>query len=321
MLTRTHFVRFVERARHLPALAAAFVHPCDAETLQLALTGAFTGTISPVLVGPEARIRDAAAKAAIDIARLPIVNTEDDPRASAVRAVELARSRRVRALVKGTLGNDDLLAPVIAPDSGLRGPHRLSHAYFLDLAGWPQGIVLADAELNVAPSFAAKRDIVHNTIAFAQALGIATPRVALVAAMDQPNPAFPSTADAAALKEMGAAGLFGTAMVDGPLTADSALSEEAAAANGHRGDVAGHADVLIAPGMEAASLMLRTLTGLTSGLAAGVVLGAAVPIVAPVRGDTTEVRMASCVLASLVASAYARSAVAAATAPAVATPA
>jgi phosphotransacetylase len=318
MLTRTHFVRFVERARHLPPLPAAFVHPCDPDTLQLALSGAFTGTIAPVLVGPEARIRDTAAKAAIDIARLPLVDTEDDPRASAVRAVELAGNLRVRALVKGTLGYDDLLAPVVATDSALRGPQRLSHAHFLDLAGWPQGLLLADARLNITPSLGAKRDILHNTVALAHALGIVAPRVALLAATDQPNPALPSTTDAAALKALGDDGRFEDAILDGPLTADSALSEEAARANGHRSEVAGHADILIAPGMEAAALVLRTLTGLTSGLAAGVVLGATVPIVAPARGDTMEVRMASCVLASLVASAYARSAVAAAPAVAVA---
>jgi phosphotransacetylase len=303
MLTRTHFPRFVERVRHLPVKSAAFAFPCDRDALQLALACAFTGTLAPVLVGPEIRIRDVAAKAGIDLAHLPIVDTVDAPRAAATRAVELARAGSVAVLVKGSLGNEDLLSPVSAPDSGLRGPHRLSHAYFLDLAGWPHGLLLADAQLNITPNLAAKRDIVHNAIGLAHVLGEATPRVALLAAMDAVTPAFPSTGDAAALKAMADEGMFEDAIVDGPLTADSALSEDAAVANGRRSEVAGRADVLIAPGMEAALLVLRTLTSLTSGLAAGLVLGAGVPIVAPLRTDSMEVRMASCVLASLMATA------------------
>jgi phosphate acetyltransferase len=307
MLTRTHFLRFVERVRLQPVQSAAFVFPCDRDSLQLALASAFTGTLAPVLVGPETRIRDVAGKAGIDLARIPIVDTVDAPRAAAMRAVELARAGSVAALVKGSLGNEDLLSPVSAPGSGLRGPHRLSHAYFLDLAGWPNGMLLADAQLNITPNLAAKRAIVQNTIAFAHALGVAVPRVALLAAMDAVNPAFPSTADAAALKAMAEEGKFEDAIIDGPLAADSALSLDAADANGRRSEVAGQADVLIAPGMESGLLVLRTLTSLTSGLAAGLVLGATVPIVAPMRTDSMEVRMASCVLASLMAAAGAGS--------------
>jgi len=301
MLTRTHFPRFVEQARQLPTQAAAFVFPCDPDSLQLALSAGFTGTLAPVLVGPEARIRDVAARAGFDLAALAIVDTGDAPRSAAMRAVELARAGRVTVLVKGSLGNDDLLSCVSAPDSGLRGPRRLSHAAFLDLAGWPHGILLADTCLNVTPNLAAKRDIVQNTIGLAHVLGEPTPRVALLAATDVVNPAFPSTGDAAALKAMAAQGIFEDAIIDGPLAADSALSEDAARANGRRSDVAGQADVLIAPSMEAGLLVLRTLTSLTSGFAAGLVLGARVPIVAPVRTDSLEVRMASCVLAALVA--------------------
>jgi len=305
MLTRTHFPRFVERVRHLRAQPAAFVFPCDRDSLQLALTAAFTGMLAPLLVGPEGRIRDVAGKAGLDLAMLPIVDTDDAPRIAAIRAVELARGGRVTVLVKGSLGNEDLLACVAAPDSGLRGPRRLSHATFVDLAGWPNGILLADTCLNITPNLAAKRDIVQNTIALAHVLGEATPRVALLAAMDTIHGAFPSTADAAALTAMAEQGIFEDAIIDGPLAADSALSQETAAANGRRSEVAGRADVLIAPGMEAGLLVLRTLTSLTSGFAAGIVLGASVPIVTPMRADSMEVRMASCVLASLVAAAAA----------------
>lgn len=288
----------------LPPLPAAFAYPCDRDSLQLALSGAFAGYLAPMLVGPEGRIRDAAAKAGLDISRLTIDNTADEPRAAGLRAVEIARDRKVSALVKGNMGDVDLLAPVAAPESGLRTNRRLSHAYFVDLPGRPNGILVADALLNIAPNLAAKRDIVGNTIDLAVALGIAAPYVALLAAMDVVTPAFPSTADAAALKTMAAQGMFRGAIVDGPLTADSALSGEAARANGVTSEVAGRPDILIAPTMEAASMVLRTLTGLTGGLAAGIVLGAKVPIVVPTRIDSMEVRMASCVLASLMVSAF-----------------
>jgi phosphate acetyltransferase len=238
MLTRTHFVKFVERARHLPPLPTAFVYPCDTESLQLAVSGAFTGVIAPYLVGPEARIRDVASRAALDITRMPIVDTAAEPRAAARCAVELAVVGQVRALCKGALGIDDLLAPVNASDSGLRGTRRLSHASFVDLAGWAQGLIVADAQLNITPTLAVKHDIVDNTVAFAHVLGHATPRVALIAATDIVNPALPSTGDAAALKAMGEQGIFADAYVDGPLTIDAALSGDAALASGRRSDVA-----------------------------------------------------------------------------------
>jgi len=218
-------------------------------------------------------------------------------------AVELAREGQVSALVKGSLSNEDLLSPVAAHDSGLRTDRRLSHAYFLDLPGISRGLLLADAQLNVAPNLAAKKDIVLNTVQLAISLGLAAPNVALLAAMDGPATAFPSTTDAVALKSMAAQGMFGGAIVDGPLTPDSALSADAARTNGVTSEVAGHVDVLIAPSMESALMVLRTLLAFNAGLAAGIVLGARIPIVIPARNDSMEVRMASCVLASLAASA------------------
>lgn len=302
MALRAHFRHLVEKVRMMPPLPAAFVCPYDRDSLQLALSGAFAGYLAPLLVGSEPRIRDAAAKAGLDISRFTIIDAPGDPRAAGIRAAELARDGRVAALVKGNMSDGDLLAPVAAPESGLRTERRLSHAYFVDLPSRPNGILVADALLNVAPNLAAKKDIVLNTIDLAAALGIVAPNVALLAAMDVVTPAFPSTGDAAALKTMAAHGMFRGAIVDGPLTADSALSADAARANGVRSEVAGQPDILIAPSMEAASLVLRTLTGLTGGLAAGLVLGAKVPIVAPARTDSTEVRMASCVMAALMVS-------------------
>jgi phosphate acetyltransferase len=284
-------------------LAAAVVYPCDRESLQLALSGAFAAYLAPTLVGPETRIRDLASKFGLDISRLPIVDTPDEPRTAGVRAAELARDGKVAALIKGSLGNEDLLGPVAAQDSGLRTDRRLSHAYFLDLPGMPRGLLLADAQLNVSPNLAAKKDIVLNTIQLAVSLGMAAPNVALLAAMDGPSPAFPSTTDAVALKSMAAQGMFRGAIVDGPLAPDSALSGDAARANGVTSEIAGRVDVLVAPSMESALMVLRTLLASGSGLAAGIVLGARIPIVIPARNDSMEVRMASCVLASLAVSA------------------
>jgi len=300
MIARANFLPFVERARRLPALPAAFVYPCDRDSLQHALSSAFTGALAPLLVGPEVRIRDAAGHAGLDVGQLPIDDTGDDPRAATLRAVELARAGQVRALVKGSLGIEELLAPVAANDSGLRGARRLSHAHFVDVPALPRGILLADAELNITPSLATKRDILHNTIALAQALGTVVPKVALIAARGSITPALPSTTDAAALQEMAAHGLFGEAEVVGPVTADGAI----AAATRPRLPAAppgDEVDVLVVPGMEAGTLLLRTLIGLTGALAAGIVLGAGVPIVAPLHGDSMEARIASAVLAALVA--------------------
>ena len=303
MPPRPHFQKLVERSRFNPPLAAAVAYPCDRESLQLALSGAFAGYLAPILVGPEARIRDLAGKAGLDISRLPIVDTADDPRAAGVRAAALAHDGKVAALVKGSLSNEELLAPVVAPDSGLRTERRLTHAYFLDLAGQSRGLLLADAQMNVAPNLAAKRDIVLNTVQLATAIGIAAPNVALIAAMDGPAPAFRSTTDAVALKSMAMQGLFAGAVVDGPLAPDSALSLEAARAKGVQSAIAGNVDVLIGPSMESALMVLRTLLALHTGFAAGVVLGARIPVVVPARHDSMEVRMASCVLASLLAGA------------------
>jgi phosphotransacetylase len=320
MANRPHFQKLVEKVRFLSPLSAAVVYPCDRDALQVALSGAFASYLDPTLVGPEARIRDLAGKSGLDISRLTIVDTDDDPRAAGERAAELAREGRVAALVRGSLTDEELLAPVAAPESGLRTGRRLSHAYFIELPGQPRGYILADAHMNVAPNLAAKRDIVHNTIVLAEALGLRDPKVALLGAMDGPAPAFRSTTDAVGLKSMANQGLFRGALVDGPFTPDSALNAEAARNKGLKSDVAGHADVMIAPSMESGLMVLRTMLAFGGGLAAGLVLGARVPIVSFARTDPMEVRMASCVLASLVSAAAAAQAAAAKQPDAVAAP-
>lgn len=303
MNARPHLVRLVERVRQRPPLPAAFVYPLDRDALQLALSAAFAGYVAPTLVGPEERIRAEALRAGLDITRLPLVDTADAPQRAAERAVLLAREGGVGALVRGSLSVDALLAPVAAEGSGLRTARRLSHALVCDLPGQPRPLVVADAMLNVAPNLAAKKDIVRNTIALAHAMGIPEPRVALLAAKGTIAPAFPSTSEAAALMSMAAQGAFPGAVVEGPMTPDVALAAEPAHAAASPSVVAGHADVLVAPSMESAVMLVRTLTGLTGGLAAGLVLGATVPVVVHGGHDAMEARIAACVLASLMAAA------------------
>ena len=277
------------------------MYPCDRDSLQIALSGQFAGYLAPVLVGPEARIAEAAAHAGLDLARVTVIDTPDEPFVAAQRAVALARDGTVRALIKGSLYPDDLMRAVAAPDAGLRGEHRLTHAFFVDVPGFARPFILSDAVLNIVPNLAAKREIVQNAIDFAHALGNSNPQVAVLAAVEGVTPALPATGDAAALAKMAAQGLITGGTVEGPLTADSALSTAAARANGVDTKVAGSADVLIVPTLEAGALMLRTLTGMFGALAAGIVLGAKVPVVLAARGDSMEVRVAGCVLASLMA--------------------
>jgi len=301
MVNRPHFQRLVEQVRNFPPLPTAIVYPCDRDSLQIALSGQFAGYLAPVLVGPEARIADAAAQAGLDLSRIERVDTPDDPFAAAQQAVLLARNGEVQALIKGSLYPDDLMRAVAAPDSGLRGEHRLTHAYFVDVPNFARPFVLSDAVLNIAPTLAAKREIVQNAIELARAVGITAPQVAVLAAVEGVTAALPATADAAALAKMAIQGLINGAVVEGPLTVDSALSASAARANGIESKIAGQADVLIVPSLESGAMMMQLLTAMFGALAAGVVLGAKIPVVLASRGDTMEVRMASCVLASLVA--------------------
>ena len=301
MVSRPHFQRLVDRVRALPPLPVAVVYPCDRDALQMALSGQFAGYLAPILVGPDKRIAEAAALAGLDLSRLEVVDTPDDPFVAAQRAVALARDGQVRALLKGSLYPDDLMRAVATPDSGLRGERRLTHAYFVEVPALPHAFVLSDAVLNIAPTLAAKRDIVQNAIEFSQALGMSTPNVAVLSAVEGVTPALPASGDAAALAKMAEQGLITGGVVEGPITADLAFSNAGARANGVDSKVAGNADVLIVPSLESGAILLRMLTGAFGALAAGVALGAKVPVILPSRGESMEVRLAACVLASVVA--------------------
>lgn len=300
MAARGPFQTLLDRARLLPPLAAAVVHPCDAESLQLALAAEFAGCVAPRLVGPEARIRAAALRAGLDISRLPIDDTADDPSMSATRAVELAHEGRVSALVKGALSDGALLTPVAQPASGLRTDRRLSHATWLGWAARERPLIVTDDRLAVAPPLAAKRDILANAVAFAHALGVARPAVAIVAAQDTPSRALASTVDAVSLRMIAAETFRDIATVDGPMTIDVALSADCARQHRPDSPVAGVADIVVAPSLEAASMIVRTLVGASGAFAAGIVLGAQVPIVVAGAGDSIDSRVAACVLAMLV---------------------
>ena len=301
MISRSHFQKLVEQVRNFPPLKTAIVYPCDRDSLQIALSGQFAGYLDPVLVGPEARIADAAAQAGLDLSRIERVDTPDDPFAAAQQAVALARNGAISALIKGSLYPDDLMRAVAAPDSGLRSERRLTHAFYVDVPNFARPFVLSDAVLNIAPNLAAKRDIVQNAIELARAAGMAAPQVAVLAAVEGVTAALPATGDAASLAKMAGQGMITGAVVEGPITVDSALSAAAARANGIESKMAGLADVLIVPSLESGAMMLQMLTAMFGALAAGLVLGAKVPVVLSSRSDTMEVRMASCVLASLVA--------------------
>jgi phosphate acetyltransferase len=292
--------RLIARARVDPPLATAVVHPCDEASLHAAVEAARLRLIDPVLVGPAARVKAVAGRAGLALDALEIIDTPHS-HASAARAVALVREGRAAALMKGSLHTDELMAAVVDADTGLRTGRRISHCYVLDVPGRDEPLVISDAAVNIAPDLADKRDIVQNAIDLAQALGFAQVDVAILSAAEMVNPRVPSTIEAAALCKMADRGQITGARVDGPLALDNAIDPQAAAAKGIASPVAGHANVLIVPDLEAGNMLAKSLTFLAHADAAGIVLGARVPIVLTSRADSLPVRLASCAVAVLVA--------------------
>ena len=294
------FDRFLQQSRDLPPLLTAIVHPCNAESLQAAIEARDAGLISPVLVGPERKIRTAAEQAGLSIDGMRLVATEHS-HAAAARAVELAATGQVDALMKGSLHTDELLGAVTAAQSGLRTERRISHVYVLDVPTYPKPLVITDAAINIAPTLEQKRDICQNAIDLLHVLGIAKPLVAVLAAVETVNSAMQATLDAAALTAMAARGQITGATVDGPLAFDNAISFNAARIKEIVSPVAGQADILLVPNLEAGNMLAKQLIYLAGADAAGLVLGARVPIVLTSRSDSQEVRLASAALAKLAA--------------------
>jgi len=293
----------IARAGNAPPLVVAVVHPCDATSLvALAELGAspLAGAIEPLIVAPRDKVLRVAHEAGVDLSPWTI---EDVPHshAAAARAVELAAAGRAGALMKGSLHTDELMGALVAAESGLRTDKRMSHCFLIETPAYPRPFILTDAAVNIAPDLAQKAAITQNAIDVAHALGVACPRVAVLCAVETVNPAMRSTLDAAALAKMAERGQLEGAIVDGPLAFDNAISLRAAHDKGIDSPVAGRADILVVPDLEAGNLLAKQLEYLGGAVSAGIVVGARVPIVLTSRADGAAVRIASCALAMVLA--------------------
>lgn len=278
----------------------AVVHPCDAASITAAVEAAALGLIVPILVGPQGKVHAAADEAGMDISAFQLVDVPHS-HAAAARAVEMARAGEARLLMKGSLHTDELISAVIAEKADLRTERRISHIYVMDVPAYPRPLLITDAAINVRPSLEDKADIIRNAIDLAHAVGIAIPRVAILAAVETVNPKMPSTLDAAALCKMADRGQITGALLDGPLAFDNAISPQAAKEKGIVSPVAGEADILVVPELESGNVLAKQISFLAGADAAGLVMGARVPIVLTSRADSQRTRIASCALAALVA--------------------
>lgn len=292
------YEQLLAAARGLAPIRMAVVHPCSREALEGALDAARLGLIEPLLVGPQAKIKSVARQHGLELGATPIVDVPHG-HAAADKAVELARSGEVDALMKGSLHTDELMGAVVAPQGGLRTGRRASHVFVLDVPRYPKPLLITDAAVNIEPDLEAKADIVRNAIDLALALGIARPKVALLSAVETVTPKLRSSIDAAALCKMAERGQITGGVLDGPLAFDNAVSEFAARVKGIESEVAGNADVLVVPDIEAGNMLAKQLEYLADAQAAGIVLGAHVPIVLTSRADSAHSRIASCAVALL----------------------
>ena len=294
--------KLVAAARALPKLKVAVAHPCDASSLGAVFEAADLGLIEPILVGPLAKIRSVAKSMGKDLGGLRLVDAPHS-HAAAEKAVALVRAGEAEALMKGSLHTDELMAAVVSREAGLRTARRVSHCFVMDVPGHPTLLIITDAAVNIAPTLEDKVDIVQNAIDLAHALGMAEPRVAILSAMETVNPKVPSTIDAAALCKMADRGQITGAILDGPLALDNAIDLGAAKIKKIQSPVAGRANVLVVPDLEAGNMLAKSLTFLAGADAAGIVLGARVPIILTSRADSALTRLASCAVASLYADA------------------
>jgi phosphate acetyltransferase len=301
------YQRLIKLAQRQAAIRVAIAHPCDDVSLEGAVEAARLRLIEPLLVGPVERIRRVADSAGLDIGAMEIVASahSDD---SAAKAVELVSAGRVEALMKGSLHTDELMAAVVSRQAGIRTARRISHCFIMDVPHHPDALIITDAAVNIAPTLDDKVDIVQNAIDLAHAMGIAEVRVAILSAMETVSAKVPSTIEAAALCKMAERGQITGAILDGPLALDNAISPQAAAIKQIRSPVAGHANILVVPDLEAGNMLAKSLSFLAQADAAGIVLGARVPIILTSRADSLLTRLASCAVAVMVAAARRRSA-------------
>jgi phosphate acetyltransferase len=300
--THDKFHALVARAQQHPPIKVAVAHPCDEVSLESVVQAAKLNLIDPILVGPQEKIRSVAAKHKLDISGFEIVDAAYSQE-SAAKAVELAREGRAEALMKGSLHTDEIMGAVVKRDTGLRTSRRISHCFIMDVPHHDQPLIITDAAVNIAPDLKTKVDIVQNAIDLAHALTPGEIRVAILSAMESVNPDVPSTLEAAALCKMADRGQITGAVLDGPLALDNAISIEAAAIKKIRSPVAGRANVLVVPDLEAGNMLAKSLSFLADADAAGIVLGARVPIILTSRADEETARLASCAVAQLLVAA------------------
>ena len=294
------YERLIAATRDIRAIPCAVAHPCDASSLEGAVEAARAGIVAPILVGPRHKIEAAAREAGLDVARLELVDVPHS-HAAAAKAVELVRAGRAELLMKGSLHTDELMREVVAKDTGLRTERRISHVFIMDVPSYPEPLFITDAAINIFPDLETKADICRNAIDLHLGLGLGTPRVAILSAVETVNPKIPGTIDAAALCKMADRGQIAGGLLDGPLALDNAISPEAAAIKGIRSEVAGRAQVLVVPDLEAGNMLAKNLSFLAGADAAGIVLGARVPVILTSRADNVRTRMASCAVAALYA--------------------
>jgi phosphate acetyltransferase len=304
MAQRRHekYEKLIARCKPLPATPTAVAHPCDESSLRGAADAAKAGLIAPILVGPRARIEALAKEKCIDVSKFEMVDAAHS-HASADAAVALVREGRAEALMKGSLHTDELMGAVVQRETGLRTARRISHCFVMDVPGHPDALLITDAAVNIAPSLKDKVDIVQNAIDLAHDLGVDEVRVAILSAMETVNPDVPSTIEAAALCKMADRKQITGALLDGPLALDNAISLEAAKIKKIESPVAGRANVLVVPDLEAGNMLAKSLSFLAGADAAGIVLGARVPVILTSRADSVMTRLASCAVAALVAAA------------------
>lgn len=300
--THDKYQRLIDYCKTLEPTPTAVVHPCDQSALEGAVQAAELGLIAPVLVGPRERIESVARSCGLDISRMEIVDAPYSE-ASAAAAVQLVREGRVEALMKGSLHTDELMGAVVKRDTGLRTARRVSHCFVMDVPGREDALIITDAAVNIAPTLEEKAHILQNAIDLAHALRVKEVRVAVLSAMETVNPKVPSTIEAAALCKMVDRHQITGALVDGPLALDNAIDLAAARIKKIDSPVAGRANVLLVPDLEAGNMLAKSLTFLAGADAAGIVLGAKVPIILTSRADSVMTRLASCAVATLVAKA------------------
>ncbi len=294
-----HHQELIKKAKGLKPVRTAVVHPVDTVSLLGAIRAAEAELIEPVLVGPPAGIAAAAAEAKLDLSPYELVATEHS-HASAAQAVALARDRKVEALMKGSLHTDEFMSAIVAEEK-LRTARRMSHVFFIDLPGYPRPLFVTDAAVIIYPTLEEKVDIVQNAIDLAHVLGLMLPKVAILSAVETVSSKIKSTIDAAALCKMADRGQITGGILDGPLAFDNAVSAEAAKTKGIVSEVAGYADILVVPDVEAGNMLAKQLEYLAKAEVAGIVLGARVPIILTSRADKTVARLSSCAIALLLA--------------------